>query len=331
MSNSLNLQIAIPFAQIESLNPNISETNFQKSQEIYFMNISTCFVSIRKHNPDIGLQLYTNKNPPDKFVKGLRDIGVTIKITPFTFIPPAENGNLFRGCFYIFDAIANMQESTLFLDPDIICIRKIDLPEIQRAVPKEEIGFFYPGFSNEKKINGLTHNEAIEKYNSLMGTSYSPSRHIGGECIFLPISLRDSLMLDFRNYWLLATRETKSLKSSFLTTEEHILSVISLKFSSFSLNRHISRIWTTKTYRKVEGSHAIEGLTFWHLPSEKNRGLLDIFHFISMNENEYLNFSEDEEIHFLKKTLTLDFPLVRNLISLVFSRIKSTIGLARQE
>jgi hypothetical protein len=320
--NSPNLQIAIPFVQVESLNPNIGEANFEKSQEIYFMNICTCFISIRKHNPDIKLRLFTNKQIPSKFHEILQENRVTITISPFTFSPPAEYGNLFRGCFYIFDAISNIEESTLFLDPDMICIKKIDFQEVQKNSLQKEIGVFDPGFSNEKKINGLTHNEAIEIYNSLMGTSYLPNRHLGGECFFLPISLRDSLMLDFRNFWLRATQEKNMQKNCFLTTEEHILSVITLELPSFSLDHHVARIWTTKTYRKIEGSQALEQLTFWHLPSEKSRGLLDIFHFISTHEKDYESYSETEEIEFLKKALKLNFLSLRNLISQALSKLK---------
>ena len=322
MSESSSLEIAIPFAQVESINPNIGETNFVNSQEIYFMNIYTCFISIRKHNPDIELRLFTNKILPDLYQRKLEGIRVAITITPFTFNPPTEYGNLFRGCFYIFDAIASMQASTLFLDPDIICIKKIDLAEIQQYSLQNMIGIFYPGFSNEKKINGLTHNEAVKIYNSLMETSYMPNQHLGGECFFLSISLRDSLMLDFSDYWARANQQENSAKNSFLTTEEHILSIISLKFASFSLNRYIARIWTTKTYRRIEGDRALDRLTFWHLPSEKSRGLLDIFHFISANHKEYEEYSKTEEIQFLKKALTLNFMAVRQLASKVLLGLK---------
>ena len=322
MIESTNLQIAIPFVQIESFNPNIGDFNFKKSQEIYFMNICTCFISIRKHNPVIKLRLFTNKEIPSKFGEILKKNRVEITICPFTFNPPTEYGELFRGCFYIFDAISNIEESTLFLDPDIICIKKIDLLEVQQHSLRNEIGVFYPGFSNDKKINGLTHNEAIEIYNSLMETAYVPKQHLGGECFYLPISLRDSLMLDFRKFWLRANQETNIQKHCFLTTEEHILSALTLTLPSFSLKNHVARIWTTKTYRKVEGIQEIEKLTFWHLPSEKSQGLLAVFNFFSTHKNEYESYSEPEEIEYLKKALKLNFLRIRNLISQVLSKLK---------
>ncbi len=323
MIESPKVQIAIPFAQVESINPNIGETNFVNNQEIYFRNIYTCFISIRKHNPDVELRLFTNKELPDLYQEQLDGLGVAITLTPFTFNPPEEYGNLFRGCFYIFDAIARMKISTLFLDPDIICIKKIDMAEIEQYSFQNRIGIFYPGFDNEKKINGLTHKEAVKIYNSLMEKSYVPNKHLGGECFLLPLALRDSLMLDFSEYWTIANKRENFENNNFLTTEEHILSILTLKFKSFSLNHHIARIWTTKTYRRIEGTRALERLTFWHLPSEKSRGLLDIYHFISANEKEYREYSKTKEIKFLKRALTLNFMSIRQQTSNVLLRLKT--------
>ncbi len=318
----MKFRIAIPFAQIESINPNLGQSSYQKSRDIYFKNIYTCFFSIRKHNPEITLQLFTNEKLPPSLERRLEEIGVITTIVPFRFQPPSEYGDIFRGCFYIFDAIAQMEESTLFIDPDVICSQEIGLVQYKEQFAQERIGIFDPKFSETKRINGLTHVEAVSIYNSLLGTSVSPGRHVGGECFFLPISLRNRLLQDFEKYWQEATRKTHILEKRYLTTEEHILSLLVLQFPSFDLGNLIARIWTTKTYRKIEGRESIEELPLWHLPSEKEKGLMRIYDFLDSNKIEYLNFSRNEEISFLRKSLSLNFVMIRNVISTTLSFVK---------
>lgn len=311
------MEIAIPFVQIEALNPNIDNSSSIDSSEIYFNCILVCFASLRKFEPTAKLVLYTNLNPPIDVTSDLTKLSVEIRICPYTFIPSEAFGNKFKGCFYLFDAIHNCNSSTLFIDPDVIAIDQITDIEISLG---NHYGIFVLNFSNLENINGLTIDDAARiysKYCEEVGEPHHPfSRgHLGGEAIFIPKQELEDLSIRISKFWSWNVAAANR-GDDFLTTEEHVLTNI-LKMDKYELlNPFISRIWTSKRFTKHQGNEGnIFELKLWHLPAEKTRGFISMHKLLSSQSFAIL-MKRENFMHMAKRIMNIDKPA-----NLVFSSI----------
>lgn len=311
--------IAIPFAQIEAENPNIQKKLSNDQLEIYFKNIIVCFASLRTFNKTLKLQLITNKHLVEPFSSILAKLNVEIKYISFDFEPPEILGNRFKGCFYILDGIKEMSESTLFIDPDVICMNPIDLNYLEGKASERSIGILNLKFSASKEVNGVSHAQAIEIYNSLTGLNSKIGFHAGGEAFFLPIEMKNEFLMLLFDYWNKSLSVEK--RSKILPTEEHIFSVLIHNFHTFELNNTILRIWTSKSYRATEGGEFTIFLPLWHLPAEKTRGFLKIYEKLVIQNKEI-----DVSIFYNQKLITnylhLDKIRWRNIFSKISFLVK---------
>jgi hypothetical protein len=175
----------------------------------------------------------------------------------------------------LFDALKILTRDSLIIDPDVICLQSVG--EMQSLL-RHKIAVFRPLFNSDKVINGLSPNQANEIYNIYLGKSFnSEPRHVGGEAIFVPIKSINELLHRVSQLWDWNIDRAKRGKA-YLTTEEHILTVLLRSVDCDSLSPYLSRIWTAKSYREIEGdSQDIEKMVMWHLPSEKNRGFQSVF------------------------------------------------------
>lgn len=273
------MEIAIPFAQVEAINPNISKPNFENPSTIYFKCILVCFATFRHLEPEATLVLYTNKPISIEFENHFQNLRIEIRIIPFTFNPPNIMGDRFRGCFFLFDAIKNSKTSTLFIDPDIVAINRILGVE---SVCGNRYGIFKLDFNENTFVNGITLGTATRIFERYYGNTYqfAPQKklgHLGGEIIYIPSSRLKELNEKICNFWTWNLNEALS-KHNYLTTEEHILTQIINDNESVMLNSFISRIWTTKKFTKHQGNEKeINDLALWHLPAEKSRGFLKLY------------------------------------------------------
>lgn len=276
------MKVSIPFAQTDADNPNVRNKTQVENIEIYMQNIIVCFASLRKFNPTLKLQLITNKKV--RITQLLEKLNVELTYIPFTFYPPDIYGKTFAGCFYIFDGISAMTESTLFIDPDILCMNPLDLQYFNSLEVAGTIGALDLQFSPSKDVNGLSHLEAVDIFSQISDKSVITNFHVGGEAFFLPISIKEHFVNQITDYW-----EYVKLKSqvTLLPTEEHIFSVLLSNFKYSRINHTIKRIWTAKSYRKIAGGNFEHGLPLWHLPAEKTRGFLCIYKSIVKDETDF--------------------------------------------
>lgn len=286
------MQIVIPFAQVTALNPNLPNRNLTSTIESYFKCIAVSCHSFRSNNPEMKILLITNQKIEGETESILKALNVELMITPFTFNPPAEFGDTFRGCFYFFDALRILNEDSLIIDPDVICLG--NLKDMSDSL-NNKIAVFRPNFQPEKLINGISPSDAVKIFKGYKKDykNLSP-RHVGGEAIFFPketISIFSGEVSRFWN-WNVLQAETNL---PFLTTEEHIITSIIGEEDCDSLSRYISRIWTTRSYKDIEGDEQDpDRLILWHLPSEKNKGFRKIYDTkIKSNSNlAYLRFTK---------------------------------------
>lgn len=124
------MEIVIPFARINAINPNLSSSQSADTSSDYYKCIIVSFMSFRKFNPNIKLVLATNFSRPKEYSNWLIELGLEIRLIHFDFEPPSEFGEKFKGCFYIFDALRCANENALYIDSDVFCIREIgSLPD----------------------------------------------------------------------------------------------------------------------------------------------------------------------------------------------------------
>jgi hypothetical protein len=255
----------------------------------------------------------------------LEKLRVDIRICQYSFNPPSEFGDLFRGCFYLFDAIHNCEDSTLFIDPDIIAIDNIsDIEEFCGT----KYGIFNLELSKNKKINGLTLKESDEVFSRYSQKFRIPNKIpttalLGGEILFIPKENINEIRSKLSHFWAWNT-ENAIKGDAFLTTEEHILTQILKSDNYVFLNRYISRIWTTKKFTKHQGNNAnIFQLKLWHLPAEKSRGFIEMYRIMSKNNFEK-KYSKDVLSMMAKKKMNIDRPM-NLIISYVYSKWTSKV------
>jgi len=231
--------------------------------------IIVAFASLRHWNRDATLQLTTNKSIDKVYEKQLNHLDVSIKIVSYLHNPPMEFGDTFRGCFYLFDAMIAEEGSALFIDPDVYCVGPVSFDQLQKNV----IGALNLNFHDDKIINGISPLDARNIYTELTKLMMpKPHSHYGGEAIYIPREIRNELLQDIEVLWIKNIEAAKK-GNPFLTTEEHVISLVLANYQVQNLKDIILRIWTSIKYTKVEGGILdVNRTVLWHLPAEKSYG-----------------------------------------------------------
>ena len=279
------MEIVIPFVKVKAINPNMSKFKSLDQSDEYYKCIVVSFMSFRKFNPDINLVLATNISPPTTYLSWLDKLGVKIRKIPFTYEPPFEFGDKFKGCFYIFDAINVATDDALYIDPDFLCIK--DLKNLSRELDTK-VGIFELDFPKDYKINGMTVNEAAEIWSIFKPWATTPPNnlsHFGGEAIYIPLEKLAEVNSDIDKVWNWNKHQAKS-GQKLLTTEEHIFTNLLKSTDLVLLNNYISRVWTARSFSENQGSKKpVTELSMWHLPSEKNRGFKVMYETLNSSNN----------------------------------------------
>ncbi len=270
----IEIKFVIPFVQIEAHNPNVDFKIRVTATEVYMQCIIVAFASLRHWNLDATLQLTTNK-PLDKvYEKQLNHLDVSVKIVSYLHNPPMEFGDTFRGCFYLFDAMVAEEENALFIDPDVYCVGPVSIDQLQENV----IGALNLNFHDDKIINGISPLEARNIYTEITKLMMpKPHSHYGGEAIYIPHAIKNALLKDIEALWIKNIEAAKK-GNPFLTTEEHVISLVLANYQVQNLKDIIVRIWTSIRYTKVEGGiFDMNKTVLWHLPAEKSYGFLTAY------------------------------------------------------
>lgn len=265
------ISVAIPFVRVDaSQNPNISVERNADPAEPYLRTMTVAFASIRRWNSDANLELISNSAPPAQYKDMFDALGVQTRIVPFDHRPPEGFADRFTASLYLLDALASLTETTLMIDPDILCIRNLE-PMVTRSAGR--VGALRMDFPVTEDINGLTRRQAGVLH-ELLGEPAPAPLHYGGEAYLIPVEYREALVNRVERAWALTLSQHHAGKPKF-TTEEHILSFALRSFDVNNMERDVRRIWTTHRYRTVDKTES--DLTLWHLPAEKDRGFLALF------------------------------------------------------
>lgn len=268
--------VAIAFTPAPaSQSPNLRRTNDDRAAAAYYRAIVVTFASIRRWNPEVELVLVSDVDAPEPFAGELRSINARTELVPFAHRPPQNFWPIFNASLYSIDALQALAESSgaghrlLLLDPDIVCVGNLD-PVLQGISGGTWLA--YPiGIPQNEKSQGLSAIEAVELHLALDPTLTEPPVHYGGEIYGFTPEGATPVLERAEAAWELALQNWKERRPHFVT-EEHLLNYALRTVSIVDASNIIRRIWTTPVYRTVSGGES--DLLLWHLPAEKDRGML---------------------------------------------------------
>jgi hypothetical protein len=259
---------AIAFARVDPRqNPNVRSTD----GDVYMKAMIVAFASLRRWNPTLELVLVTDTPIGESFGSLFESLGVEIRSVPFSHRPPEGLTTTFAASLYQFDAMGVCQNSTLFLDPDILCVRP--LTSLISAVGIDRVGALPIGYPVDRIVNGLSRRQAAAIHAAL-GESDDVPIHYGGECFAIPEGVREHVLSRSERAWQDSIELWKAGRLH-LVTEEHVMSYALRGVDVLALDPYVKRIWTAARFRNVTGTE--DGLALWHVPAEKGRGFSSLF------------------------------------------------------
>jgi hypothetical protein len=265
-----DMRVAIAFTPVSpDQNPNIRTSAYAEGHAVYLQSMCVAFASVRRWNPDIALALVSTEATPDKYGRLLDEIGVELDVVPFEHQPPPGFAPTFAASLYMLDALSASSVDTLFVDPDVYCTG--DLGPLLRRL-EGEVGVLEIATPATEPINGMTLADAAHVYEAL-GSTRRP-RHFGGEFYHVPVARRAAIINRAERAWVDALRRHGEGLPRF-ATEEHILGFALSEEAPHDVGDLVARIWTARRYRLVP-DHP-EQLLLWHLPSEKQRGFVELY------------------------------------------------------
>jgi hypothetical protein len=280
--------VAIPFAPMpRDQNPNVKVRGRDNIEDVYLRAAFVAFASVRRWNPDYSLVFVTSSTPHKDWVLQFESLGVEIQLIPFDHLPPAGFAEKFLGALFLLDAVAQISADYLLLiDPDVLCVKGLDdLVNDPYAILALKMDF-----DSHEPINGITLAEATEIHKEL-GLKVERPIHYGGELYGIPEKLVPPLRARVDQAWT-ATLQRWENGSKYYSTEEHVMSFALLGMPLREASAEAKRIWTSHSYRTVDGSEG--GLSLWHLPAEKERGFVSLYGAASNRDSWFWNASHDE-------------------------------------
>jgi hypothetical protein len=259
--------VAVPFVQVDpSQNPNLRAKGADHVRA-YWDAMTVTFASIRRWNPEYELRLVSNQPAPEYTRALFEQLGVTTTIVPFDHRPPPGYAAMFAASLYLVDAlqIAAEDETTVFIDPDVLCIRPL-APLV--AAAGTTVGAILLATSQDEDINGLTL-RASGRLHEQLGLARGDPRHYGGELYVVPGPLAKRLRALVEEAFVFSLQQHAAGAERF-TTEEHLFNYALRVLGAADLSALAQRVWTAHRYRTVSGREA--ELALWHLPAEKDRG-----------------------------------------------------------
>lgn len=259
---------AVAFAHVDpAQSPNVTSATL----DVYFRSMVVAFASARRWNPGLALELVTDLAPPTAYAEGLARLDVRIHLTPFRHRPPEGFAQRFAASLFQLDALQACEGPTVFLDPDVLCLRPFDA--MLREVGTERVGALPIGYLAGHQVNGLSRAEA-QGLHVALGEPDGVPVHYGGECYAVPAGPRAQLVARAEAAWQDSLQRWRAGRAHFVT-EEHLLSYALRGVDVLPLDPFVQRIWTAAKYRTVTGSEG--DLTVWHLPAEKEHGFRELY------------------------------------------------------
>ncbi len=280
-----------------------SNSSSPEFQAVYWKCVFVFFIYGRRFNRDCVFRLYLNKpvdpliiegiNIPDK----LKEHGVEVIVTPFTFKPPRGFHGSWRNQFYEFDIFnyiaGNSADEDLHLILDCDCIITKSLDSLFEECKSKGCITYILNYADSQMINGITRIDMKDLFDELLGrdTGRLPVYHAGEFAAFNVKTLR-LLLADFESVFKKMIDKFNAGDPKKFNEEAHFLSYLYFGngISGGEGNRYIKRMWSGPEFYNIESSD--RNLAIWHLPSSKRTTFPLLFkkheYFLSLNDKEYL-------------------------------------------
>jgi hypothetical protein len=270
--------VAVAFTPAPSTqSPNIRAVSDLDTVASYHRAIVVTFASVRRWNPHLSLALVTDCEPPGSVADTLSALDVQVLETKFEHRPPDGFWPRFNASLYTIDVMAMLAHTAapadriLLLDPDVLCVG--ELTPVLDAIKDTRILVYPTGFPDDEKSQGLSALDAVPLHRELDPDLQAPPTHYGGELYGFTPAGALPLLQRADDAWQLALANWARGQRYFVT-EEHLLNYALRRVPLADATIFIRRIWTAPVYRTVKGDEG--ALLLWHLPSEKDRGFVDI-------------------------------------------------------
>ncbi|MDY2883006.1 MAG: hypothetical protein SOT71_10175 [Romboutsia timonensis] len=264
---------------------NIKNKNFNK----YYMNMVNLYqtINISQNKNKCKMNLFTNKNIPDEFKNIFNELEVEVILSQNNHLPPEGYSDMWQGTFFYIDAIEyyskimNNDDILIMLDPDCIVLK--DFSPILKKIQNDKVLNYQLYYPIEQSQNGLSMLELSNILKDESDVEAVPEVY-GGEIYGFSGSIINRFSKELELAWNMSIRRFNENKTYF-KTEEHIFTYVFYKLSYIkgNANEFIKRIWTAPIYRNVEKDD--DKYIIWHLPAEKNRGLIKIYKKYLKNNN----------------------------------------------
>ena len=243
--------------------------------------LKSCYVSLKTAkllNPQSSVVLVTNKVLPDAFKSLFLSASIEIEYLNLNTYKMPSNFK-WEYAFYKLEALAHMvecdkYENILALDTDTYVSGNLDKlwEECKYDVP-----LLLP---LDVECSSPVRKAIINDYLQLYGEKY-PVVQIGGEFI---AGSRQTLQI-FSNKLLILYQQirTNGFKISESSGDEALISMVMAKENYNCARAFVGRYWGRRAYYNVSSDWVWTPI--WHLPAEKNYGLIKMFEYLVDKKN----------------------------------------------
>lgn len=269
---------AFAFKENYKNTPQLEKKSQSNTLDIYMKNICVSLITAKMKNPRDCVALVTNKQLPEKYLEILNTKGIEIVIIPFDeFIMPSKFSwalAFFKLCALKYIVNNTDYDHYLLLDTDTITVNCFQ--EIWEECTNR-IMLYNVGHSLHHKERELI----IRDYKKLFGTKENID-HYGGEFIAGSKANLKKFMDISTNVYERIVQSKYDIADNI--GDETITSIAAYQFGHVvSASPYINRYWTGRFYL-VSTNYYYNPVCVWHLPYEKDKGMLKMYDFIKKND-----------------------------------------------
>ncbi len=251
----------------------------------YWTNIATSAATLRHvHRSEVDILVFAGDDPPSAAAAVLRDAGAEIRHLDFARRPPADFYYRYVGSLYVLDVMAALLDEVadddvlLFVDPDVAWLAPLD--ELVTDVRRGGVVAYHLEVPDTVPMCHLTRREQGELLAEMTGHGPPPGEaypHFGGELYGLSGAELKSIVPELEDLWRRTMERYEDGRRHF-NVEEHLMNAVLWRRGEAvgRANRYIARVITSPSPRGSR-ERAQKGLVAWHLPIEKDRGLMRVF------------------------------------------------------
>lgn len=251
----------------------------EDAMDVYVKNAIVCLASAKIVNPDAVCILNCNFELSQATKKVAEYAGIEIHEVAYGQFVIREECK-WAITQYKYDSMSYVlqlmkeEDCMVLLDTDAICVE--GMQEIFKEAENGLILYeLYHGYQQEKRKS------IISNYQKLYSLENADLVHYGGE--FFAGSKR--ILQQFLSYCTKVISESREMKEAFLWDDEYILSIVAehyMKSNIYPASPYICRYWTNKFYL-VSTNYHYNPVCIWHLPAEKNYGMLILYEYFEKN------------------------------------------------